>query len=127
MALYRQNRVAEEIKKNLDRIIRDQLNDPRVNSTFSITRVETSRDLRHAKVFVSVLEDGKLEDMIKALKGASGLLRHALGSTLTLRNVPELQFVGDKNIEYGLHIAGVLKQVLGDEPQIEDDEDDQPE
>ena len=61
MAQYRQNRIAEEIKKNLDRIIREEMNDPRVNSTFSITRVETSRDLRYAKVYVSVLEDGKLE------------------------------------------------------------------
>jgi len=127
VAQYRQNRIAEEIKKNLDRIIREEMNDPRVNSTFSITRVETSRDLRYAKVYVSVLEDGKLEGMIKALKGASGLLRHALGSTLSVRHTPELNFVGDKNIEYGLHIAGVLKQVLGDGAESPDNADNQPE
>ncbi|NLW21465.1 MAG: 30S ribosome-binding factor RbfA [Clostridiales bacterium] len=127
MAQYRQNRIAEEIKKNLDRIIREELDDPRVNSTFSITRVEPSRDLRYAKVYVSVLEEDKLEGMIKALKGAAGLLRHALGSTLTVRHTPELNFIGDKNIAYGLHIAGVLKQVMGDGAHSPQDENNQPE
>ncbi|NLM85913.1 MAG: 30S ribosome-binding factor RbfA [Clostridiales bacterium] len=128
MAQYRQNRIAEEIKKNLDKIIREELNDPRLKSgTFSITRVEPTKDLRSAKVYISVLEEDKLEDMVKALKGAAGLLRHALGNMLTIRYTPELHFVGDRNIAYGLHIAGVLKQVLGDEEQRRNDEDNQPE
>ena len=93
MAQYRQNRIAEEIKKNLDRIIREELRDPRVCGTFSITRVEPTRDLRIAKVYISVLEEEGLEDMIKALKGASGLLRHALGARLSVRHTPELIFL----------------------------------
>ncbi len=124
MAQYRQNRVAEEIRKSLDRLIREELRDPRITGTFSITRVETARDLRYAKVYVSALEEDKLEGMVKALNGASGLLRHSLGSTLTVRYTPELQFVEDHNIAYGLHIAGILKEVLGDaKPTRNDDKD----
>ena len=116
---YRVNRVAEEIKKNLDRIIREELRDPRVSGTFSLTRVEPTRDLRQAKVFVSALEEDKLDDMVKALKGAAGLLRRSLGRTLNTRNTPELSFAADRNIAYGLHIASVLKQALGDKEQEE--------
>lgn len=126
MAQFRQNRIAEEIKKNLDRIIRDELNDPRLNSTFSITRVEPARDLRSAKVYVSTLEEEKLEEVVKVLKGASGFLRHHLGGILTLRFTPELHFVADRNIAYGLHIAQVLKNVLGDEDKNEGNEENQP-
>lgn len=115
MAQYRQNRVAEEIKKVLDRLIREELRDPRISGTFSITRVEPTRDLRSAKVYVSVLEEDKLEGMVKALKGAAGLLRHQLSSELTVRYTPELHFLPDRNIAYGLHIAGVLKKVLGED------------
>lgn len=123
MAQYRQNRIAEEIRKNLDRIIREELRDPRVCGTFSITRVEPTRDLRIAKVYISVLEEEGLEDMIKALKGASGLLRHALGARLSVRHTPELIFLPDRNIAYGMHIADVLRQVLGDGGQDSNHED----
>lgn len=127
MAQYRQNRIAEEIKKILDKIIREELRDPRLSGTFSITRVEPTRDLRSAKVFVSVLEEDKLDGMIKALKGAAGYLRHELGSALSVRYTPELIFLPDRNIAYGLHIAGVLKQVLGDEAQQATNENNQSE
>jgi ribosome-binding factor A len=125
VAQYRQNRIAEEIKKNLDKIIREEIRDPRLSGTFSITRVEPTRDLRSAKVYVSVLEDDKLDDMIKVLKGAAGMLRHALGNILTVRHTPELHFLPDRNIAYGLHIAGVLKQVLGDEGKNRNNEENQ--
>ena len=127
MAQYRQNRIAEEMKKALDKLIREELRDPRISGTFSITRVEPTKDLRYAKVYVSVLEDGKLEDMVKALKGAAGLLRRALGGQMNLRFTPELLFVPDKNIEYGLHIAQVLKQVMGESEGQQTDEHNQSE
>lgn len=125
MAQYRQNRIAEEIKKNLDKIIREEVRDPRLSGTFSITRVEPTRDLRSAKIYVSVLEDDKMDDMIKVLKGAAGMLRHALGNVLTVRYTPELHFLADRNIAYGLHIAGVLKKVLGDEEKNRSNEESQ--
>ena len=68
MPQYRIDRISDELKRVLDRIIREELRDPRVSGTFSITRVEATRDLRHAKVYVSMLESEKRNDMIKALK-----------------------------------------------------------
>jgi ribosome-binding factor A len=118
---YRIDRISDEIRRVIDRIIREELNDPRVSGTFSITRVETTRDLRYAKVYVSVLETEKSDDMIKALKGAAGYLRRAMGNELSLRYTPELQFVADKNIEYGMHIADVLKQVMKNQGSSEDE------
>ena len=67
------------------------------------------------KVFISVLENEKRDDLIKALKGAAGFLRHALGQALSLRYTPQLQFIADQNIEYGIHISGILRQVLGEQ------------
>lgn len=122
MPQYRIDRISDELKRVLDRIIREELRDPRVSGTFSITRVEATRDLRHAKVYVSVLETEKRHDMIKALKGASGFLRHAMGQALSLRYTPQLQFLADQNIEYGIHIADVLKQVMGERQEEGGDE-----
>ncbi len=121
MARYRIDRISDEIRRVLDRVIREELRDPRVTGTFSITRVEATRDLRYAKVYVSVLEDGKLDDMIKALKGAAGFLRRTMGEALSLRYIPELQFVADKNIEYGIHISDVLKQVMAEQEEKADE------
>ncbi|MDD3109452.1 MAG: 30S ribosome-binding factor RbfA [Eubacteriales bacterium] len=115
MPQYRIDRISDEVKRALDRIIREEVRDPRVSGTFSITRVETTRDLRVAKVFISVLENEKRDDLIKALKGAAGFLRHALGQALSLRYTPQLQFIADQNIEYGIHISGILRQVLGEQ------------
>lgn len=124
MSQYRTNRLAEEIRKNLDKLIREELRDPRISGTFSITRVEPTRDMRQAKVFVSCLEEDKLDAMVKALKGAAGLLRRSLGSTLTTRNTPELLFVADRNIAYGLHISKVLQEVMGQQqPETHEEED----
>ena len=117
---HRIDRISDEIKRVVDRLIREELNDPRVSGTFSITRVEATRDLRYAKVYVSVLEEDKQNDMIKALKGAAGFLRRAMGEALSLRYTPELQFIADKNIAYGIHIADVLKQVMANQETKED-------
>ncbi|MDI9520310.1 MAG: 30S ribosome-binding factor RbfA [Bacillota bacterium] len=127
MAQYRQSRIAEEIKKNLDKIIREELRDPRLSGTFSITRVEPTRDLRSAKIYVSVLEEEKLDDLLKALKGAAGLLRRELGYTLTIRYTPELFFLPDTSIAYGMHIAKVIKEVMDKEGQTPKNDNNQPE
>ena len=64
--------------------------------------------LRHAKIYVSVLEDDKREGMMKALKSAAGYIRRALGQNIIIRYSPELTFVSDENLAYGVHIAKVL-------------------
>ena len=97
------------------------MNDPRISGTYAVTRADVTRDLRWAKVYVSVLEDEKADDMIKALKKAAGFIRHELGARVDLRYTPELLFERDRNIAYGAHIAQVLKEVA---PTREEEEHD---
>ena len=108
MSYQRIDRISEEVRREVDRIIREELNDPRISGTFSVTRAEVTRDLRYAKIYVSVLEDDKREDLMKALKSASGYIRRALGKQMRIRYSPEMSFVSDQNIAYGVHIAKVL-------------------
>ena len=108
MSYNRIDRISEEVRREVDRIIREELSDPRIGGTFSVTRVDVTRDLRHAKIYVSVLEDDKRDGMMKALKSAAGYIRRALGQNIIIRYSPELTFVSDENIAYGVHIAKVL-------------------
>ena len=95
----------------LDTVIRE-MNDPRIQCTWCITHADVTRDLRYAKVYVSILEDEKGDAMMAALKKAAGFIRHELGSKVDLRYTPELIFQRDKNIAYGAHIAEVIKNVI---------------
>ena len=126
MSYQRIDRISEEVRREVDRIIREELNDPRVCGTFSITRAEVTRDLRYAKIFVSVLEDEKRDDLLRALKSAAGYIRRALGRSMLIRYSPELSFVKDENIAYGVHIAKVLADAQKAEGRIEDGADPQP-
>ena len=75
----------------------------------TVTHVDTTSDLRYAKVFVSVLDKTQEKDVIKGLKSASGYLRRELGAAVKLRYTPELQFVADDSIEQGAHILQMLR------------------
>jgi ribosome-binding factor A len=108
MSYNRIDRISEEVRREVDRIIREDLNDPRIAGTFSVTHADVTRDLRHAKIYVSVLEDDKREGMMAALKKAAGFIRRELGHNIIIRYSPELSFVSDENIAYGVHIAKVL-------------------
>ncbi|MBR4711422.1 MAG: 30S ribosome-binding factor RbfA [Clostridia bacterium] len=118
------DRISEEVRREVDRIIRDELRDPRISGTFSVTRAEVTRDLRYAKIFVSVLEEDHREPLMEALKSASGFIRHALAKEMIIRQSPELIFVEDRNIAYGAHIAQVLHDVGADKLPPEEDETD---
>ena len=109
MASNRIGRINEEIQKELASLIRN-LKDPRVQDTMiSITHVETTPDLRYAKVYASFLQEDKAADAMKGLKSASGYLRRELGRALNLRNTPELTFVRDDSIDQGAHILDMLR------------------
>lgn len=122
MSYQRIDRISEEVRREVDRIIREELNDPRVTGTFSVTRAEVTRDLRFAKIYVSVLEDDKREDLLRALKSAAGYIRRALGKGIIIRSAPELSFVSDQNIAYGVHIAQVLAEAQKNEGEHHDAE-----
>ena len=109
MASNRIGRINEEIQRELAALIRT-LKDPRVSGTgmVSITRVDTTGDLRYSRIYISVLNKDQEKDVIKGLKSAAGFLRRELGSALRLRYTPELQFIADDSIQYGAHILGLI-------------------
>lgn len=109
MANNRIGRINEEIQKELSAQLRS-LKDPRAQGGMvTITRVDTTSDLRYARVFVSVLDKAQEKDVVKGLKSAAGYLRRELGVALRLRYTPELQFVADDSIEHGARILSMLR------------------
>ena len=110
MGFERTDRISEEVRRALDKIIRGDVNDPRVCGTWSITHADVTRDLRYCRVRVSVLEEELRKDMLKALKNAAGFIRRELGREVDLRYTPELIFELDTNIEYAAHIQQVLAE-----------------
>jgi len=119
MSYQRIDRISEEVRREVDAIIREELQDPRVCGTYSVTRAEVTGDLRYAKIYISVLEDERRDGLMEALKKAKGYIRHALGQRMIIRYTPELIFVSDKNIEYGVHIAKVLAETVRTEEQTD--------
>ena len=109
----RVDRQAEEIRRGLDSVIRNQVKDPRIPDMFSITKVELARDLKHCKVFVSTMSanDTEKKDMLKALRNAAGFIRRGLGQEVIMRAIPELHFELDDSIEYSVHINQLLRSI----------------
>ena len=110
MASNRIGRINEEVQRELSELIRS-LKDPRVQTMLSITRVDTTSDLRYAKVYVSVLEEAREKEAMKGLKSAGGWLRRELGQRLQLRYTPELVFELDDSLKYGAHMFDLLSKL----------------
>ena len=108
MPSNRIGRINEEIQRELSALIRT-VKDPRVHGLVSITAVDTTADLRYAKVYISVLDHSDGKDVVKGLKSAGGYLRRELGRALQLRYTPELQFVEDDSIGAGARILSMLR------------------
>jgi len=112
MGKVRNNRVAEEIKRELANIIRTELKDPRVQGLLSITGVQVTGDLRYAEIFISFLGDKEEQkQVLDTLKKAAGFMRNELGKRIRLRYVPELLFKFDNSMEYGARISAILTQL----------------
>lgn len=110
MSNQRAARVGEEMRAELANLLRE-VKDPRIGFV-SIVKVEVTADLRHAKVFISVLGDDKQKkESMKGLSSASGFLRSELSQKMRLRFTPELHFTLDESIEHGSRIAQLLVQV----------------
>ena len=121
MASNRIGRINEEIQKELAAQLRN-VKDPRVAETMiSVTHVETTPDLRYAKVYVSFLQEEKAAEAMKGLKSAGGYLRRELGRTLNLRYTPELVWTLDDSITYG---AKMMKLINSLEVEKDDQDDD---
>lgn len=128
MPSYRINRINDDIMRELSGLIRT-LKDPRVQGMISITRTETTADLRYCTVYVSPLDKGDVKEVIKGLKSASGFLRRELGHNMSLRYTPELIFVADDSIERGTRIIKMINDISAQDaekaasaPQPDEDE-----
>jgi len=110
MSNQRAIRVGEQMREELANLIR-HLKDPRIGFC-SVVKVEVSGDIRHAKVYISVLgTDEQKRDSMKGMQSATGFLRSELSSKMTLRFMPELHFHLDESIEHGTRVAQLLVQV----------------
>ena len=108
MASNRIGRINEEIQRELASLI-PNVKDPRVTGMISVTAVETTPDLRFAKVYVSMLDKSSAKEVVKGLKSAAGYLRREIGRSLNLRYTPELMFEEDHSIDHGAHILEMLR------------------
>ena len=105
-------RINGEVQKVLSTLISREIKDPRINPMTSVVSVEVSPDLKTARVFISVLGDEESKEATrKGLKSAASFMRGQLAKTLNLRNTPELTFIIDNSIEYGVHMSHLIDEV----------------
>ena len=119
-------RVNMEVQRELSNIIRAGIKDPRVAPWTSVVAVEVAPDLKTCKAYISVLGDEQAqEDTIKGLKSAEGYIRRELARTLNMRNTPEIRFILDQSIEYGVNMSRKISEVTKDltDLSIEGEED----
>ena len=122
----RTTRINEEIRKEVSYILQNLLKDPRIDTLTSVVKVDTTKDLKYCKLFVSVLGDDEKRSQTKvALKSAAGFIRRELAARLNLRNTPEIRFIMDQSIEYGVHMSKLIDDVNRDSLEKEGDKDDQ--
>ncbi|KRQ86992.1 Ribosome-binding factor A [Caloramator mitchellensis] len=118
MSISRTSRLNEEVKRIVGDIIQNELKDPRIPMLTSVTGVEVTKDLRYAKVFISVFgKDDEKQKCLEGLKSAAGFIRKEIGKKIKARYTPEVLFELDKSIEYGMHITKVLQEMKKDDTE----------
>jgi len=117
MVKERDRRLGELLKEEISDILRREVRDPRIGFV-SITEVDVSGDLRHAKVFVSVMGDEQeKQDTMEGLEEATGYIRSLVGDRITVYHTPEIIFRYDDSIEHGIHISQVIKEARKEDKQ----------
>ena len=109
----RVDRLSQHIKKEMAVILQREIKDPRLHSMITVSDVEVSRDLSHAKVFVTFLgmDDSKVEDNLKILNDASGYVRSLIGKRIQTRIVPHIRFAFDQSLNEGIRMASLVTSV----------------
>ena len=117
-------RINGEVMKELSLIIRQEIKDPRIHMMTSVTSVEVAPDLKTCKAYISVMgSDEEKKDTIAGLRSAEGYVRRQLAKRLNLRNTPEIQFVLDQSIEYGVHMYRLIDEVNKETPERDEEDD----
>ena len=125
MATNRLNRINEDIQRELSVLI-PRVKDPRVQQGMvTVTGVETTPDLRYAKVYLSILGEVNERELRRGLRSAGPWLRRELGGSLTLRYTPELIFERDRSIEQGARLSKLIDDVMAGETRSEDEQEDE--
>ncbi len=108
-------RINSEVQRELSNIIRVQIKDPRIAPMTCVTAAEVAPDLKTCKVWISVLGDEeKRGETLAGLRSAEGYIRHQLAATLNLRNTPQITFIADTSIEYGMNMSKLIDEVKGE-------------
>ena len=106
-------RINEEVRKQLQEIIMHELKDPRIDPMTSVTKVEVAPDLKTCEAYVSVLGSGEaLETTVEGLSRAEGYIRRELAQTVNLRNTPQIRFIADDSIAYGVGMSRRIDEVI---------------
>ena len=115
MANYRGGRIDEEMKKEISNILREDAKDPRLTAMISVTSVKVTKDLRYAKVYVSIFSKDEEEKKVsfEALKNMAGFVRKEIAQRINLRISPQILFELDDSIDYGMHIDSLIQQMKG--------------
>ncbi len=108
--MRRTERINNLLREELSELLKRELEDPRLRCFITITEVRTSKDLSHAKVYVSLLDREREEDIMKALTGAESFLRRELGEKLHLRRIPRLEFEIDRTIERAVRLTSIIER-----------------
>ena len=105
-------RINGEVQRELSNIIRGEIKDPRIAPFTSVVSVEVAPDLKSCKAYISVLGDEKVQqDTVEGLKSAEGYIRRQLAQNINLRNTPEIRFILDQSIEYGVNMSKLIDDV----------------
>ena len=108
-------RINGEVQKVLAEIIRGEIKDPRINPLTSVVAVEVAPDLKNCKAYISVLGDQKsVDDTLAGLNSAMGFIKNRLAKTINLRNTPDIHFVMDQSIAYGVNMSKKIAEVTKD-------------
>ena len=117
-------RINGEVQRELSNIIRGEIKDPRINPLTSVVAVEVAADLKTCKAYISVLGDEESQaKTLAGLKSAEGFIRSKLAKTVNLRNTPEIRFVLDQSIEYGVKMSKMIDEVTKDIKSEDDAEE----
>ena len=114
-------RINMEVQRELSQIIRSEIKDPRIHPLTSVVAVEVTPDLKYCKAYISVLGDEEAgKATIEGLRGAASFVRRELAHRVNLRNTPEIKFILDQSIEYGVNMSKLIDEVTKD---LHDDEE----
>ena len=117
-------RINEEVLRELSNILRGEIKDPRISPMCSVVAVEVAPDLKSAKAYISVLGDEAAQkSTMEGLKSSAGFIRRKLAENVNLRNTPEMTFILDQSIEYGVRMTRMIDEVAGHSGSGQEEED----